>query len=91
MAIRVKAQDGLLHVGVAFADATNREMGMAECAENDLFTNTESLIIQLGVRECLLPESDGSDYDLAKLRGVVDRCGCVVTEVKKCTWGGWAT
>lgn len=84
LALRVKAQDGLNTVGVAFADATNREMGIAEYAENDLFSNTESLLIQLGVKECLLPSDEtNSDYDLAKLRSVVDRCGCVLSDAKK--------
>ena len=94
MALRVKMQDGNLHVGMAFADATNRELGVAEYAENDLFTNTESLLIQLGVKECLIPASDGTDYDLAKLRAVVERCGCVVSESKKGACGregAWLT
>ena len=87
LALRVKAQDGLNTVGVAFADATNREMGLAEYAENDLFSNTESLLIQLGVKECLLPADEAqTDYDLAKLRAVVDRCGCVLSDVKKSTF-----
>lgn len=44
----------------------------------------QSLLIQLGVKECLLP-SDGptEDYDLAKLKSVVDRCGCVISETKR--------
>ncbi|WFD47055.1 MSH2 protein [Malassezia furfur] len=87
LALRVKAQDGLNTVGVAFADATNREMGVAEYAENDLFSNTESLLIQLGVKECLLPADETqTDYDLAKLRAVVDRCGCILSDVKKSTF-----
>lgn len=84
LALRVKAQDGVNTVGVAFADATNREMGVAEYAENDLFSNTESLLIQLGVKECLLPSDEtNTDYDLAKLRAVVDRCGCILSDCKK--------
>ncbi|WFD20579.1 MSH2 protein [Malassezia caprae] len=84
LALRVKAQDGLTTVGVAFADATNREMGVCEYAENDLFSNTESLIIQLGVKECLLPGDETStDYDINKMQGLLERCGCVISKVKR--------
>nr|WJN24895.1 MSH2 [Farysia itapuensis] len=84
MALRTSTRDGIRTVGAAFADATNRELCVAEYAENDLFSNTESLIIQLGVKECILPKDDkGSDADLAKLRMVVDRCGIVPYDTKK--------
>lgn len=84
IALRVKAQDGLTTVGVAFADATNREMGVCEYAENDLFSNTESLIIQLGAKECILPGDETStDYDLSKMEGLLERCGCVISKIKR--------
>ena len=41
LALRVKSQDGVNMVGAAFADATNGEIGLAEYAENDLFSNSE--------------------------------------------------
>ncbi|WFD08172.1 MSH2 protein [Malassezia vespertilionis] len=87
LALCVKPQDGVTMVGVAFADATNRQVGVSEYVENDLFSNTESLLIQLAVKECLLPSDENrKDYDLAKLRAVVERCGCVISEVKKSTF-----
>lgn len=87
MAMRVKVEDGVNTVGVAFADATNRDIGVAEYAENDLFSNSESLIIQLGVKECLIPADEaGVDYNLSKLRAMMERCGCVITQVKRSTF-----
>lgn len=120
LALHLKMQNGVLMVGAAYADATNRDLGVAEYADNTLFSNTEvssktshtglhgfwelkkrskahtidlitlilpsaqSLLIQLGVKECVLPADDKStDYDLSKLRLVVDRCDCVITERKK--------
>ncbi len=41
IAFKIKQQDGVLHVGAAFADAANREIGVAEYPENELFSNTE--------------------------------------------------
>lgn len=43
-------------------------------------------MIQLGVKECLVAKSEtGKDYEMMKLRGVLDRCGIVATERKKGT------
>ncbi|CAO1618672.1 unnamed protein product [Sympodiomycopsis kandeliae] len=81
MALRLRSADGVPQVGAAFADATNRTLGVAQFADTDLFSNVESLLIQLGVKECLLP-SDKNDPDLQRLWGVVDRCGVIITERK---------
>nr|ASF90284.1 hypothetical protein SPAR01119 [Bartheletia paradoxa] len=71
-------------VGVAFADASERTMGVTEFVDNDLFSNTESLLIQLGVKECVLQADEKrADYDLNKLRLLIERCSVVVTEVKR--------
>lgn len=41
IALTVKQQNGILHVGAAFANAANRELGVTEYPENELFSNTE--------------------------------------------------
>ncbi|KAF8880020.1 DNA mismatch repair protein MutS [Infundibulicybe gibba] len=74
-------------IGVAFADTSTRKLGVADFADNDLFSNTESLIIQLSVKEAIIPTGTASgttdrDVDLNKLRAVLDRCGVVITERK---------
>ncbi|GAA6064732.1 hypothetical protein JCM10212_000403 [Sporobolomyces blumeae] len=85
MAIRVRPNDKHGNsVGVAFCDAAAFELGVAEFTDSDLFSNTESLLIQLGVKEVLLPQEDKSQsYDLSKLKQLVERCNVVVTERKK--------
>ncbi|KXN81698.1 DNA mismatch repair protein msh-2 [Leucoagaricus sp. SymC.cos] len=72
-------------VGVAFADTSVRELGVADFVDNDIFSNTESLIIQLSVKEAIIPTGTASgttdrDIDLNKLKAVLDRCGVVITE-----------
>ncbi|KAF7972811.1 hypothetical protein HWV62_17002 [Athelia sp. TMB] len=74
-------------IGVAFADTSSRELGVADFVDNDLFSNTESLIIQLSVKEALIPTGTASgktdrDFDLNKLKAVLERCGVVITERK---------
>jgi DNA mismatch repair protein MSH2 len=68
-------------VGVCFADASVRELGVTEFLDNDLYSNFESLLIQLGVKECLVQmDSSKKDVELNKLRTIADNCGCAVAE-----------
>ncbi|KAG5644351.1 hypothetical protein DXG03_008648 [Asterophora parasitica] len=74
-------------VGIAFADTSVRQLGVADFVDNDLFSNTESLIIQLSVKEAIVPTGTTTgttdrDIDLNKLKAVLDRCGVVVSERK---------
>ncbi|KAJ2369928.1 MSH2 protein [Coemansia sp. RSA 2611] len=70
-----------MHVGVAFADPAQRSLGVCEFVDNDVFSNLESLAIQLGVRECLIRhESAVKQLQTKKLVSVLERCGIVVTE-----------
>ncbi|KAI9654997.1 MAG: MutS-like protein [Trizodia sp. TS-e1964] len=68
-------------VGVCFADASIRELGVSEFLDNDLYSNFESLLIQLGVKECLIQtDSLKKDVELAKLRAIMDSCDIAVAE-----------
>ncbi|KAG5724842.1 DNA mismatch repair protein msh-2 [Termitomyces sp. T112] len=74
-------------VGIAFADTSVRQLGVADFVDNDLFSNTESLVIQLSVKEAIVPTGTTSgttdrDIDLNKLKAVLDRCGVVISERK---------
>ncbi|KAI8379905.1 muts domain V-domain-containing protein [Choanephora cucurbitarum] len=69
-------------VGVAFADTTIHQLGVSQFADNELYSNLESLVIQLGVKECLLMHAE-KDYESTKIRSILDRCDVVVTERKK--------
>ncbi|KAG2066034.1 DNA mismatch repair protein [Suillus decipiens] len=74
-------------VGIAFADTSVRELGVADFIDNDLFSNLESLVIQLSVKEAIIPTGTVSgttdrDLDLSKLKAVFERCSVVVTERK---------
>ncbi|KAF4616671.1 hypothetical protein D9613_008625 [Agrocybe pediades] len=72
----------LKSVGVAFADTTSRQIGVADFTDNDLFSNLE-----LSAKEAIIPTGTSSgntdrDLDLNKLKALLDRCGVVVTERK---------
>jgi DNA mismatch repair protein MSH2 len=82
LAVKVSAKASeARNVGVCFADASVRELGIAEFLDNDLYSNFESLLIQLGVKECLIQvDSTKKDVELNKLRTIADNCGCAVSE-----------
>jgi DNA mismatch repair protein MSH2 len=70
-------------VGVCFADASVRELGVSEFLDNDLYSHFEALLIQLGVRECLVQIDRGDkdkDPELSKLRQIIDNCGVAIAE-----------
>jgi DNA mismatch repair protein MSH2 len=71
------------NVGVCFADASVRELGVSEFLDNDLYSNFEALLIQLGARECLMQVDKGDkdkDPELAKLRQIISNCGVAIAE-----------
>ncbi|KAF1963656.1 DNA mismatch repair protein [Byssothecium circinans] len=75
-------------VGVCFADASVRELGVTEFLDNDLYSNFEALLIQLGVKECLIQTDSGKkDAELSKLRTIADNCGCAVAERASADFG----
>lgn len=82
LAVKVSAKASeARNVGVCFADASVRELGVSEFLDNDLYSNFESLLIQLGVKECLLQvDSQRKDVELAKLRSIADNCGVAIAE-----------
>ena len=82
LAVKVSAKASeARNVGVCFADASVRELGVSEFLDNDLYSNFESLLIQLGVKECLLQaDAQKKDPELAKLRAIADACGVAVSE-----------
>ena len=88
LAVKVSTKADARNVGVCFADASVRELGVSEFVDNDIYSNFESLLIQLGVKECLL-QSDNmkKDVELHKLRAIADNCGCAVSERPQSDFG----
>lgn len=90
LAVKVSARAGEARsVGVCFADASVRELGVSEFLDNDLYSNLESLLIQLGVKECIVASSvQKKDPELAKIKQIADSCNIAISER---TAGDWAT
>jgi DNA mismatch repair protein MSH2 len=103
VSIKITPQGSSKLIGVAFADASLRELGVSEFIDNDLFSNTEvrsffkkassetdysqSLLIQLGIKEAIVPENPKeNDLDLLKLKSVLERIDVLITERKRTDW-----
>lgn len=83
LAVKVSAKASeARNVGVCFADASVRELGVSEFLDNDLYSNFESLLIQLGVKECLVTtdKANTKDPELVKLKAIIDSCGIAISE-----------
>lgn len=80
LAVKFAVKSDARQLGVCFADPSVHELGVCEFVDNETYANFESLIIQLGVKECILPSSrEGKDLDVEKLRTIADSCGCAVS------------
>jgi DNA mismatch repair protein MSH2 len=81
LAVKVSAMAEGRNVGVCFADASVRELGVSEFLDNDLYSNFESLLIQLGVKECLVQvDKSEKNVEMSKLKAIIDSCGVAVSE-----------
>ena len=56
MAVFLQYVEGARTVGVAYCDATGRKLGACQFTDDEHFCNLETVLVQLGAKECVLPK-----------------------------------
>lgn len=82
IAVKLSKDEKNKFVGVGFVETADHKFCVCEFPDDDHFTNLEALIVQLGPKECLIPQGDGSP-EQAALKKVLDRSNILVTGRKK--------
>nr|QIC49975.1 DNA mismatch repair protein Msh2 [Actinia equina] len=82
MAIKLGNDNGQRIIGASYADNAGRKLGLSQFLDNDQFSNLEAFLVQLGPKECLLPQNDTS-ADIVKVREVIRQSNILITERKK--------
>ena len=72
MAVFLQYVEGSRTVGVAYCDATGRKLGACQFTDDEHFCNLETVLVQLGAKECVLPKVEAvaclfSPHQLHKL------------------------
>ncbi|KAL0034692.1 hypothetical protein WJX77_003027 [Trebouxia sp. C0004] len=83
MAVFLQYVEGSRSVGVAYCDATRRKLGACQFTDDEHFCNLETVLVQLGAKECVLPkEPDAGSQaaDASRMRDVMSRCGALGSE-----------
>ncbi|KAK6460481.1 muts domain V-domain-containing protein [Scheffersomyces coipomensis] len=84
--IQSGATNNVKKIGVSFIDISNATIQLSEFEDNDLFSNLESLLLQLGVKEVVLPSNysnDDQNSEFIKLFQVLDKIGNLVISTIK--------
>ena len=56
MAVFLQYVEGARTVGIAYCDATGRKLGACQFTDDEHFCNLETVLVQLGAKECVLPK-----------------------------------
>jgi len=70
-------------VGVAYVDVVLRRFQLCQFVDSASLTNLESVIVQLGAKECLIAASSEGDSRAANLHQLLERSNVAVTERKR--------
>lgn len=70
-------------VGVSLCDALMKKLFVCEFLDSENFSNLESLVVQVGAKECYVPPLDAKDKDASKILEILERCQVVIDRRKK--------
>ena len=62
MAVFLQYVEGARTVGVAYCDAPGRKLGACQFTDDEHFCNLETVLVQLGAKECVLPKVGAENW-----------------------------
>lgn len=81
--LKVVQHEGNKKIGLSYVDQNNKVIGIVEFIDNDIFSNLESVLIQLGINEVLIASpSNESDIEHVRVCQVIDRCNITISYTK---------
>ena len=90
--VRVVASPAGKAVGLAYLNATARELGATSFVDDDQFSALEAALAQLGAKECVIPAlgaaaatgdvASAAGVEGKRLRECLSRAGCLPSELK---------
>ncbi|XP_078431447.1 MUTS homolog 2 [Wolffia australiana] len=70
-------------VGLSYIDMSKWKIGITEFLDDSQFANTETVLVALGCKECLLPIENSKSASTKLLHDALNRCSVLLTERKK--------
>lgn len=81
LSVQVSQSSDEVIIGMCYADIENHMLGAVEVIDSASSTSFEALIIQLGVRECIMNQESETNSSLAtnftNMRAIMQRCNVV--------------
>ncbi|RWS31274.1 DNA mismatch repair protein Msh2-like protein [Leptotrombidium deliense] len=80
LAVIINGSDDV-HVGLSFIDSIDETIRVGEFDDNQYLTNFEAILVQLGPRECILPQ-DNKLTCFKRLQSIINSNNVLLTTVK---------
>ncbi|CAF4170441.1 unnamed protein product [Adineta steineri] len=83
LACKLATENGVTVIGLALIDVQTLTIKMCEVTVSNHYSNLETILVQLGPKECLLPSFTSTEDNYLQLKKVIEKSGVLVTERPK--------
>ncbi|CAF1354992.1 unnamed protein product [Rotaria magnacalcarata] len=83
LSCKLATENGVIVVGLALIDVQTLTIKLCEVTVSTHYSNLETILVQLGPKECLLPTFTTAEDNYLQLKKVIEKSGVLVTERPK--------
>ncbi|CAF1022666.1 unnamed protein product [Adineta ricciae] len=83
LSCKLAQENGVTIIGLALIDVHTLTIKMCEVTVSNHYSNLETILVQLGPKECLLPTFTATEDNYLQLKKVIEKSGVLVTERPK--------